>query len=669
MLDLPDLSRARDRMVDIQIAGRGVRDPLVLEAMRHVPREAFVEPGYEEFAYEDGPLPIGEGQTISQPYIVAFLIEAAQVRPGASILEVGAGSGYAAAVISQIADRVYAIERHPSLAEAAQQRLGALGYDNINLRVADGTRGWPEAAPFDAILVAAGGPMIPAALKEQLAIGGRLVVPVGERERQQDLLKITRNSKADYEEENLGAVKFVPLIGEQGWAEDSRRTARSHVPGRSPERSLADIIADGAEPLPDFDDPAFGRLFDRFADRRVVLLGEATHGTAEFYRARAAMTRRLVEEHGFTIIAIEGDWPDAAAFDRYVRHRSARAGAEPPFQRFPTWMWRNTDVASLLDWMREHNERVPQPDRQAGFYGLDLYSLSGSIAAVLAYLDKIDPAAAAVARERYGCLTPWQKEPSTYGRALLTAGYRKCEQAVIDQCRELLKRRLEYAAQNGESFLDAAQNARLITAAERYYRIMYYAGAESWNLRDRHMFETLEHVLEARGPQSKAVVWAHNSHIGDARYTDMGVVREELNIGQLCRERFGDEAALIGFGTHTGTVMAASDWGGDMEVKRVRPSHRDSYERLCHDAGVAQFLLDLRPAQHVALRHRLLEPRLERFIGVIYRPDTELLSHYADASLPQQFDALVWFDETSAVTPLGPRHARPGAPETYPFGL
>ena len=329
-------------------------------------------------------------------------------------------------------------------------------------------------------------------------------------------------------------------------------------------------------------------------------------------------------------------------------------------------MWRNIDVDAFLGWMRAHNDNL-KPARRAGFYGLDLYNMSGSISAVLEYLDKVDPEAAAVARERYACLTPWQKEPSTYGRAVLTAGYRKCEQAVIDQCRELLQRRLEYTVQDGESFLDAAQNARLIASAERYYRIMYYGGAESWNLRDTHMFETLEHLLEAHGPQSKAVVWAHNSHIGDARYTEMGIVREELNIGQLCRERFGDQAALIGFGTHTGTVAAASDWGGEMEIKRVRPSHRDSYERLCHEANVARFLLDL--GRHQALRRRLLEPRLERFIGVIYRPDTELMSHYANASLPQQFDAFVWFDETSAVTPLGPEHAKAGVPDTYPFGL
>src|SRR5215216_4043306 len=253
-----DLSPARNRMVEIQIARRGVRDRHVLEAMRRVPREAFVEPGFEEFAYEDAPLPIGEGQTISQPYIVALMIEAAEVRPGDSVLEVGAGSGYAAAVLSQIANRVCAIERHPSLGEAARRRLKKLGYDNVHLRVGDGTRGWPEAAPFDAILVAAGGPEVPSALKEQLAIGGRLVIPVGEEERYQTLIKLTRKSESEFEEENLGAVAFVPLIGEQGWAENGRRAATNHVPGQARGRTLPEMIADAAEPLPELDDLAFG---------------------------------------------------------------------------------------------------------------------------------------------------------------------------------------------------------------------------------------------------------------------------------------------------------------------------------------------------------------------------------------------------------------------------
>jgi protein-L-isoaspartate(D-aspartate) O-methyltransferase len=664
-----DLAQARQRMVQTQVAARGVRDRGVLEAMRQVPREVFVEAGFEEFAYEDSPLPIGERQTISQPYIVALMLEAAEIEPGGKVLEVGAGSGYAAAVMSRIARKVYAIERHPSLAEAARARFRRLGYDNIELRVGDGTRGWPEAAPFDAILVAAGGPEVPAALRRQLAIGGHLVIPVGTEAAQQRLLKVTRRGGSEFDEEDLGVVAFEPLIGEHGWAEDGRRSAANLVPGRSRGQSLPQMIAEAAEPLPDPDDRSFGRLFERFADRRVVLLGEASHGTAEFYRARAAITRHLIERHGFTIVAVEADWPDAAAVDRYVRHRPARAPAEPPFQRFPTWMWRNTEVAALVEWLRQHNGELADRTRQAGFYGLDIYNMSGSIAAVLAYLDRIDPEAAAVARQRYGCLTPWQKEPATYGRAVLTAGYKTCEEAVIEQCRALLRRELDYAKEDGDSFLDAAQNARLVASAERYYRIMYYGGPEAWNLRDSHMFETLEHLLAARGPQSKAIVWAHNSHIGDARFTEMGVVRDELNIGQLCRQRFGETAALIGFGTHGGTVAAATNWDGEMEVKRVRPSHAESYERLCHDSGVERFLLDLREGRHPALRHRLLQPRLERFIGVIYRPDTELMSPYSEASLPQQFDAFVWFDETAAVTPLGPQHAKPGLPDTHPFGV
>lgn len=432
---------------------------------------------------------------------------------------------------------------------------------------------------------------------------------------------------------------------------------------------LSALIAQATEPLPDIDDPAFGALFDRYGDGRVVLLGEASHGTSEFYRARAAITERLIEHHGFTIVAVEADWPDAAVIDRHVRHRPPRDGADPPFQRFPFWMWRNREVADLLAWMRRHNEGLA-PDRMAGFFGLDMYNMGGSIAAVLDYLDRVDPEAAEVARDRYGCLHPWHGEPARYGRAVLTEGYRRCEKAVTAQWRDLLEKRLAYAAEEGgDAFLDAERNARLVSAAERYYRIMYHGDAESWNLRDSHMFETLQSLLDARGPDSKAVVWAHNSHIGDASHTDMGR-RGEHNIGQLCRQWFGDEAALIGFGTHTGTVAAATDWDGDMEVKRVRPSRPDSYEGASHASGVPRFLLDLRRDE--ALARALEEPRLERFIGVIYRPETERFSHYAEAELSRQFDAWVWFDETTAVTPLGlETHEEPPgeAPETFPFGL
>lgn len=653
----------RDRMVDAQIAGRGIGNSRVLAAMRSVSREQFVDPGYEEFAYEDSPLPIGEGQTISQPYMVALMIETAEIEPGDRVLEIGAGSGYAAAVIGKIAEQVHAIERHAALAEIARARMERLGYRNIAILKGDGSSGLPDQAPFDAILVAAGSPSVPVALQEQLEIGGRLVIPVGRQGDRQTLLRITRTGARTWEEEEIAAVAFVPLIGEYAWNETGDHPA-SPTPVRK--KTLSERVAEAAEPVPQPAQAAFGALFDRFASRRVVLLGEASHGTAEFYRARAAITRHLIERHGFDFVAVEADWPDAAVLDRHVRGLENRDDTLPPFQRFPTWMWRNTEIARLIQWMRGYNLGV-EPRRRAGFHGLDMYNMRASIAAVLSYLDRTDTEAAKVARERYGCLTPWQNDPAAYGRMALSGGYRGCEHEVVKQCRDLLENRLDYAVRSGDDFIDAVQNARLIASAERYYRAMFYGGAETWNLRDTHMFETLEHLLEARGPDAKAVVWAHNSHIGDARHTDMGRLRGELNLGQLCRERFGDDVASVGLGTHSGTVAAATDWGGPMEVKTVRPSHEDSYERICHKTRMSRFLLDM--AEGSDIGNRLAEPRMERFIGVIYRPETELQSHYARASLSRQFDAWLWFDETRALTPLGPEHAPEGAADTWPFGL
>lgn len=654
-----DYEPARHRMVEAHIMRRGVRDERVLSALRRVPREAFVDQGFEEFAYEDSPLPIGSGQSISQPFIVARMSEAAEIHEADRVLEIGTGSGYAAAVLAELAAEVFTVERHRELAEQAEERLHASGYLNVFVRIGDGTKGWPERAPFDAIVVAAGGPSVPVSLQEQLEIGGRLVIPVGNRGEQR-LLRVTRAGANKFEEEDLGGVMFVPLIGEEGWTDEAGRRQP-----RQARRSVPELIAEAAEDLPPIDDSAFGARFDRLGERRVVLLGEASHGTSEFYQARAAITKRLIEKHGFTVVAAEADWPDAACLNRLVRAKPQPPDIPPPFQRFPTWMWRNSDFAAFIDWLQWHNASLPGRDREAGFYGLDLYNMSGSIAAVLAYLDKTDPQAATIARERYGCLTPWQNEPATYGRAVLRSGYRGCEEAVVKQCCELLERSL---AQEDGDLLDAQQSARLIASAEKYYRAMYYGGAETWNLRDRHMFDTLEHLLEAHGRDSKAVVWAHNSHIGDARHTDMGIVRGELNIGQLCRERFSDQAALIGFGTHAGKVACASDWDGEMEIKDVRPSLPDSIERLCHDTAKSTFLLDFQ--QNAAVSEALRAPRPERYIGVIYRPETERPSHYMDSVVSRQFDVFVWFDRTSALVPLARDHQdREHVPDTFPFAL
>jgi erythromycin esterase-like protein len=436
--------------------------------------------------------------------------------------------------------------------------------------------------------------------------------------------------------------------------------------------TLPRLIADTAEPLPDIDDRTFGEFFDRYGDARVVCLGEASHGTSEFYRARAAISRRLIERHGFTIVAVEGDWPDCATVDRYVRHRPARDLDFKPFARFPTWMWRNTDVDAFIRWMRGHNADRPY-ERMCGFYGLDLYNLSASMEAVIDFLDKEDPELARLAHQRYGCLEPWAENPQVYGRHSLVEGYARCEVGVIRMLKDLLQKQVDCFGEECDEWLDAQANARLVKDAEAYYRVMYHGSAESWNLRDTHMVDTLNMILEAKGPDSKAIVWAHNSHVGNAAFTDMGQRRDEINVGQLVKDKFRHNGRLIGLGTHTGTVAAADDWDEPMKIKRVQPSLVESYERAAHDSDIDSFLLDLREGQRdERLAAELMEPRLERFIGVIYRPETERWSHYSGAILPKQFDGYVWFDETSAVTPLA-GELRPGeAPaveETYPFGL
>ena len=658
-----DTSEQRRRMVERHVVARGVRDSAVLDAMRAVPREAFLPEKLAEFAYGDTPLPIEEGQTISQPFIVAAMAEALKLGAHDRVLEIGTGSGYAAAVLAEIAHEVHTIERHRVLAEQAERRLRELDYRNVHVLCGDGTLGWPEHAPFDAILVSAGGPEVPRVLVEQLAPGGRIVIPVGPDLRDQRLLRVTKDSSGQTDIEDLGGVRFVPLIGAGGFAEGAEAPSQKRIPG--PELPVAHLIREACQPIAEISEVELGPLLDQIGDARVVLLGEASHGTSEFYRMRTRITTELVMRRGFNIVAIEGDWPDAARIDHHVRGLDFPVREDPPFTRFPTWMWRNREVLELIAWLKSHNELIKDPERRVGFHGLDLYSLYKSLDAVLHYLNDVDPKAAKIAGERYACLSPWERDPALYGRAAISRGYAECERPVVAVLRDLLERRLDYAKADGDRLFDATSNAHLVAAAEEYYRVMYYGGPASWNLRDQHMFDTLERLLEFRGAESKAVVWAHNSHIGDARATEMGAARGEHNIGQLCRQKFGDAVFSIGFGTHTGTVAAATDWDGPMEIKKVRPSHPSSYERLCHDSGVPAFLLALRYPTRDAVREELASPRLERAIGVIYRPETELQSHYFQAALPWQFDAYVWFDETRAVDALEPGVAHAEIPHVY----
>ena len=434
-------------------------------------------------------------------------------------------------------------------------------------------------------------------------------------------------------------------------------------------RETAHLLAGAAQ---DYDP-----LMNLVGNARFVLLGEASHGTHEFYHERAQITQRLIEEKGFTAVAVEADWPDAYRINRYVRGASDDAfaiEALDDFKRFPTWMWRNAEVAEFLEWLRTHNDAFSPQRTKAGFYGLDLYSLHASMDAVLRYLEKIDPEAAKVARYRYACFDQFGGDTQNYGFAAGLGLAKSCEEDVVAQLVDLQRQASEYARRDGRVAEDelfyAEQNARLVKNAEEYYRSMFLKEVSSWNLRDRHMVETLNLLVahfDRQGGRAKVVVWAHNSHLGDARATQMGE-RGELNVGQLVRQQHDRDAVLVGFTTHHGTVTAASDWGGPAERKRVRPALSGSYEEIFHDTEAPEFLLILRQGDAA---EGLRDPKLERAIGVIYRPDTERMSHYFWARLRDQFDAVLHFDETGAVEPLERTTEWDAGevPETFPFAV
>jgi len=443
------------------------------------------------------------------------------------------------------------------------------------------------------------------------------------------------------------------------------------------EREVIAALRREAHPLTG-DRRDYDALMARVGDARIVLIGEASHGTHEFYLERARITKRLIAELGFSAVAIEGDWPDAYRVNRFITGGHADADAEEAlggFRRFPTWMWRNADVLDFVGWLRDHNSRRHVSTPKVAFYGLDLYSLASSMEAVIAYLDEQDPQAAARARERYECLKPYSGEGASYGQAMLLGVGEPCRRRVIEQLVELRRRAGEYLSHDGlvaeDEYFFAEQNAAVVANAEEYYRMMFGEPAGSWNQRDRHMADTLDQLiahLDRHGGTARVVVWAHNSHVGDARATEMAA-RGELNIGQLMRERHGRDVVNVGFTTYAGTVTAASQWGAAAERKRVRPALAGSHEALLHATSLPAFLLC--PLESGESGRALGEPRLQRAIGVIYRPQSERQSHWFAARAAQQYDALVHIDMTRAVEPLE-RDATwelGEPPETYPTSL
>jgi erythromycin esterase-like protein/predicted phosphoribosyltransferase len=476
-------------------------------------------------------------------------------------------------------------------------------------------------------------------------------------------------------------VRKLLAEAEQREAAGPRVRSSATSAGAPSPTSPGEVIAHAALPLRGGGDD-YDPLLRRMGAAEIVLIGEASHGTHEFYGERARITRRLIAERGFNAVAVEADWPDAYRVNQFVRGESDDADALAAlgdFQRFPRWMWRNADVLDFIQWLRDANDARAPGEPKTGFYGIDLYSLFGSIQAVIRYLERVDPDAAVRARARYACFDHFGDDPQSYGYSTALGVAEDCENEVVGQLVELQRRAPELSNRDGrvaaDAFFAAEQNARLARDAEEYYRSMFRGRIGSWNLRDRHMADTIDaligHLREQDG-YARIAVWAHNSHLGDARATEMGI-QGEWNVGQLMRERHGGETYAVGFSTYDGTVTAAHDWDGPARRFRVRRGLPGSYEDLLHEASStaeSDLMLDLRDGG--AAIDTLMEPRLQRAIGVIYKPETERFSHYVHAILPRQFDAMLHIDRTTAVQPLD-RDAgfemETEVAETYPFGV
>jgi protein-L-isoaspartate(D-aspartate) O-methyltransferase len=627
--------RERARMVERQLVRRGISDVRVLAAFRDVPREAFVSENLEEVAYEDSPLPIGEGQTISQPFVVALTLEALELRGVERVLEIGTGSGYSAALLGRLAREVYTVERIPSLARAAAERLAAFGAERVRVVCADGSLGLPEHAPYDAIAVAAAGPRVPERLLEQLATGGRLVMPVGGEEGQR-LVRVTRYGEHELIEEKLLDVSFVPLIGAAAWPEPRTERGAAEPPG--PE--AAAVVRRAAEPFRRDEPVPVASLLERIGDARVVLLGCAMDGAAELQRARVEITEALLAVKGFDLVAVDGDWIDGARVDEHVRGRAPRAGLPlSAFARFPEVRYRNREVDAFVDRLREH-------DADVGFHALDVLGTSAALAVALERLEETDPERAADVKRRWASLSPWRR-----GATDLVGG--DAGRALEDELVETLGARARAsslaAREDGQRLGEAARRA--CADPERYFRRLLEGELDAWSMRTEHMADVLRALLADRDPASRAIVWTSDAQVADARATETGV-RGHRTLGQLCRATFGGDAYLVGMGADHGAVLASPAWGTPPRRVALRPAAERSYEHLFHEAGHEAFLLALRDAAP-PVRRALRAPRLARYVGAVYKPERELATHYLYASLPAAFDEIVFFDRVTPIEPIG----------------
>ena len=639
--------------IEEQLKDKGISNKLLLEAFQDIPEALFLSENLHPYFYEDVRIEKNIEKTEPRVIVVARMLEQLQIKEEEKILITGVDSVYILAVLSKIYKEVYAVETNKTYSNWALEVLKNIEVTNVHIKTGKLENGWKAKAPFNAILSTSEFKEIPDTIKQQLKIGAKLLAPVGPDWAHVMLETIQRTSETEYVTKALRdnyfipKPKLIPNIGTEIY----------------PENDIIDEIGISSIPFKTIKKFPIDGLLERIGDAKVVLLGEASHGTSEFYTTRQEITKALIEKKGFNIVCAEADWSDAEQINNYVRNQY-QSQDWMPFTRFPEWMWKNKEVLDFVEWLKKYNTKR---NNTIGFYGLDLYGLENSIDLVINYLEGIDPNLAALAKLRYSCIMPYMSNPTVYGKLVKTKKLESCEKAVLKMLFDLLKNKNKL--NHSQAYFYAYQNATVVVDAERYYKAMFYGSAESWNLRDFHMFYTLKSLLSYYGKDSKAVVWAHNSHIGNALATEM-YARGEINIGHLCKEHFGSKTYNIGFGTHTGTVAAAKNWGDAMEVMPINDSEAESYEQLCHKTNVTNFTLPLREEySDKNLREFLNTPRLERAIGVVYRPETELRSHYFKTVLPSQFDEYIWFNKTKAITPLKTKTEKTKLAHTHPFGL
>jgi protein-L-isoaspartate(D-aspartate) O-methyltransferase len=636
-----------------QLEDKGITSSLLLKAFQDIPEAFLLSETLHPYFYEDVRIEKAFEKTEPRVIVVARMLEQLKVKEEEKILITGVDSIYILVVLSKIYKAVYTIESNETYANWALDVLKTIDITNVHIKVGKSDMGWAEKGPFDAILIASELQTVPKTIKEQLKIGAKLLVPIGPDWAHVMLQIIKRVDKEAYTSRALRDSYFIPNpkilpdIGTETY----------------PDTEIIDEIGISSLPFKTLKTFPMDDLLERIGDAKVVLLGEASHGTSEFYLARQEITKALIEKKGFNFVCAEADWSDAEQINNYVKN-DYKSQDWMPFARFPQWMWKNQEVLDFVEWLKKHNAKH---NNTIGFYGLDLYGLENSIDLVIKYLEDMDADLADLAKSRYACITPYMTQPSVYGKLIQNNKLVSCEKDILNMLFDLLKNKNKL--NHSQAYFYAYQNATVVVDAERYYKAMYYGSAESWNLRDFHMFYTLKSLLSYFGKASKAVVWAHNTHIGNALATEM-YARGEINIGHLCKEHFGTNSYHIGFGTRTGTVAAARNWGEKMEVRSVIESVENSYEHLCHKTNVKNFTLPLRKEHsHKDLREMLSTPRLQRAIGVVYRPETELMSHYFKTVLPSQFDEYIWFNKTKAIKPISTKMATTKLMDLHPFGL